>query len=298
MIYWETQLQIGATDLTLRVYRTQVITLSEPSLWKQPMTYICSLCCSQSPLLSLPSEFSKDHCSLLGPLQTPVVHVLLNSPRIQGPSIIFLLNSPNLSLRSSLHLPLPLTWPKPNITTSGSRQQQLSARPEFTPDPHPHSILLKVILFLNTCLPLIPSYLAPTQFCVFWPRQHFFTPLQILRCKTRRRKSLGPLPCHDFLFSLQEINGPCCSHPEAVFIGALWFSVSLLGPVVPRSHVRTDYTPAKHCSVPHWGFALSGRALIIIVQETSNVSPIAFDAVKCIVMPSTLWASETQGVSL
>lgn len=66
---------------------------------------------------------------------------------------------------------------------------------------------------------------------------------------------------------------------KQLFIGALLFSDSLWGPVVPRSCVRTDYTPARHCLVPHGGFALSGRALIITVQETSNTSPIALHAV-------------------
>lgn len=42
----------------------------------------------------------------------------------------------------------------------------------------------------------------PTCFCVFWLSQHFFSPLQILRCKMRRCESSGPLPCHDFLFSV------------------------------------------------------------------------------------------------
>lgn len=109
---------------------------------------------------------------------------------------------------------------------------------------------------------------------------------------------LGPLFCHDFLLSLWEINGPCFSPPEEVFIHALLFSTSLLGPVVPRRHVRTNYTPARHCSVPHKGFALSGRVPVITVRETSNISPVASDSVWCIVMLHTLWAPETLGVSL
>lgn len=59
----------------------------------------------------------------------------------------------------------------------------------------------------------------------------------------------------------------------------LLFSNSLCGPVVPGSRMRTDYTPARHCSEPHSGFALSGRALIITVQKTSNTPSIAFDGV-------------------
>lgn len=102
--------------------------------------------------------------------------------------------------------------------------------------------------------------MVPVCFCVFWLRPPFFSPWQILRCKTRRQDSSGSVPSHDFLFSLEEINGPCCSPLEALFIGALLFSSSLLGPVVPRSHVRTDYTAVRHCSVSHSGFALSGRA--------------------------------------
>lgn len=39
-------------------------------------------------------------------------------------------------------------------------------------------------------------------FCVFWLSLHFFSPLQILRRKMRRHESSGPLPCHDFVFSL------------------------------------------------------------------------------------------------
>lgn len=73
---------------------------------------------------------------------------------------------------------------------------------------------------------------------------------------------------------------------------------SLRGPVEPRSQLRRDYTPARQCSVPHRGFALSGRALIIIVQETSNDSPVAFDAVWCIVMPSSLSSRITGCVSI
>lgn len=68
--------------------------------------------------------------------------------------------------------------------------------------------------------------MVPTCFCVFWLSQHF-SPLQILKCKVRRHESSVPLPCHDFLFSLGEINGPCCSPPESLFIGMLLFSSSL-----------------------------------------------------------------------
>lgn len=53
-------------------------------------------------------------------------------------------------------------------------------------------------------------------------------------------------------------------------------SLCLSGSVVPRRHVRTNYIPARHCSVPHKGFALSGRVLVITVQQTSNISPSSF----------------------
>lgn len=70
----------------------------------------------------------------------------------------------------------------------------------------------------------------------------------------RRHESSGPFLCHDFPLSLREINGPCCSPPEAVFIRALLFPISLSGPFALRHIVRTDYTPTRHCSVPHRGF--------------------------------------------
>lgn len=191
----------------------------------------------------------------------PITQVLLNSPKIQGFKFTLLL----ISFNPSSHSPICLSL-DPNLISEHLVQGNGSCqrRPEFTADPHPSCVLWKMILFLNTRLSLIPSDMVPACFCVFWLSQHFSSPLQILRCKMRRHESSGPLPCHDFLFSLGEINGPCCSPPEALFIGALLFSnslfLSLSGPVVPRSHVRTDYTPARHCSLPHSGFALSGGA--------------------------------------
>lgn len=115
-------------------------------------------------------------------------------------------------------------------------------------------------------------------FCVLWLYQHFFSPLQILRRKMRRHESPGSVPSWFLLQFGGNKWDTLQPYRSCLYFCALVLQVSL-GPVVPKSHARTDYTPARHCSVPHSGFALSGRALIIIVQETSNTSPTAFDAV-------------------
>lgn len=104
------------------------------------------------------------------------------------------------------------------------------------------------------------SFIQHISVC-FWCTQFLSSPLQILRRKMRRDASSRPSFHHDF--SLREINGWCWSPPVTAFIGALLFSISLKGPVVHRRHVRTDYTPARHCSVPNRGFELSGRTSLL-----------------------------------
>lgn len=94
-------------------------------------------------------------------------------------------------------------------------------------------------------------------FCAFSFPQHF-SPLQILRGK----KKMSLLPHSDLPF---RAGGKCMSHVAAFPKFSLLASLSsiLSGvPILPRRHVRTDYTPVSHRSVWEFqtSFALSGTA--------------------------------------
>lgn len=146
-----------------------------------------------------------------------------------------------------------------------------------TPPPKVSCVEIDTAL-VTKCLSLIPSDMIFNVFlCVLALRALLPTGANIEMLKENMGAVWGPPPHLDFLF--RKINVPCCSPPEALFTAMLLFSNSLCGPVVPGSRMRTDYTPARHCSEAHSGFALSGRALIITVQKTSNTPSIAFDGV-------------------
>lgn len=143
------------------------------------------------------------------------------------------------------------------------------------PPPQSHSVEIDFFL-VSSGLSLIPSDMILIHVCVFW-RVSLNTLVKQEDTRSMLSAPHTPTPQPGLISSSVggglEINGPCCSP------GVLLFSNSFCGPVGPRSHTRTDYTPVRHCSEPDSGFALSGRALIITVQETSNTSPIAFDGV-------------------
>lgn len=118
--------------------------------------------------------------------------------------------------------PLDSNLISPHLAQGNSSCQQGQSSPET-----PTQVAFCWMWFLNARMSLILCDMIPTCFCVLWLSQHFFSQLQILRCKMRRHESSGSLPCHDFLFSLGEINGTRCNPTEAVFISALLFSISL-----------------------------------------------------------------------
>lgn len=153
------------------------------------------------------------------------------------------------------------------------------SKPTVPHMPPPKVCCVEIDTSLVTkCLSLIPSDMIFNAFlCVLALRALLLTRANIEMLKEKMGAVWGPPPHLDFL--LRKINGLCCSPPEALFTAMLLFSNSLCGPVVPGSRMRTDYTPARHCSEPHSGFALSGRVLIITVQKTSNTPSIAFDGV-------------------
>lgn len=91
--------------------------------------------------------------------------------------------------------------------------------------------------------------------CILALPTTLLTPAKILKCKARRLVSSGSFFCFCFVFLVMisssvcgEINCPHYSPLEALFSCVLLFPVFLLGPVVPRRHVRTNYTAARHCS--------------------------------------------------
>lgn len=107
--------------------------------------------------------------------------------------------------------------------------------------------------------------------CVFsFPQD--FSLLQILR---RKKKKVFVSPS---LLPPSELGGNICLmlllSRSSLYWRALALQCSLGPPFVPRSHVRTDYTPASSCSVFQTRFCYIWNS-----KRLQKVPPIAFDGV-------------------
>lgn len=151
---------------------------------------------------------------------TPPPPLSLNSMNLKLPTLFLSLLLLSWFLSASL---LTQTWSSNiwfKVTPAVSKAQSMLQTPTC--------IRFCWNLFcLYTCFPSVPSYMNPTCLCVFWHSQRSSHPRKYWGVKREDTSPLGPLFCHDFLLSLWEINGPCFSPPEEVFIRALLLSVSL-----------------------------------------------------------------------
>lgn len=173
---------------------------------KGPWPIFCLLCFpvflfSVYVLLSpfFPSLLSvTDPIPLYVQSDVPINQTMLNSPQIHS----FVLSHSVCHRRpcaTSVCLPSPQTkyhhiWLK--VTPAVSK-----ARVRRRPSTQVAFCWQWFLVFFYSRMSLILRDMIPTCFYVLWLSLHFFSPLQILGCKMRRRESCGSLPCHDFLFS-------------------------------------------------------------------------------------------------